>query len=97
MKNYPIGLQGLLEEAAVQATVPVPSSLMKLIIRFQIAHQIVEGGHKLTREEILIILMCEGEKSFKQRIKNYHSKFTAQQQQAAKIQTLKKLLQKFKH
>jgi hypothetical protein len=90
MKKYPIGLQGLLEEESIQVTTPIPKSLMNLIVRFQIAHQIVEGGHKLKKEEIMLILCCDGEKAFKRRIENYHKRFTAEQEMKSKLQLIQK-------
>lgn len=60
MKIYPQGLQQLVEEDSVTSHFSIPKSFIPFIKEFQKFHQAATDSHKLTREEVLILMLSKG-------------------------------------
>jgi len=76
MKVYPFHLEELLQEESKKSLINYPFSILKIILRFQIAHQMSEGGHKLTREEVAVLMLEKGSRKVEELTASYHKKFT---------------------
>lgn len=79
MKIYPEGLEKLLKENSKKSIINYPLSFLKIMLRFQIAHQIVKGGHKLTYEDIALIMMMRGVKEIITDIEDMKEMFSKDQ------------------
>lgn len=60
MKIYPEGLQELIEEDSVTSHFSIPKSFIPFIKDFQKFHQAATDSHKLTREEVLLLMLSKG-------------------------------------
>jgi len=90
MKVYPNHLEELIQEESKKAIIDYPVSFLKIILRFQIAHQIVEGGHKLTREDVAVLMMKKGSEAIQKDTAKYCKQFNEDQNEKFNADFLKK-------
>lgn len=89
-KIYPPELVNLLKEESKKAIFSYPKSIQKVILRFQVAWQILEGGAKLTREEIALHMLVNGLEKVKEEVKAMNDKFTKEQKANFNLKVLQK-------
>lgn len=90
MKMYPDGLQKLIKEGSKKSNMNYPISILKVMLRFQIAHQLVKGGNKLTYEEIALLMMLRGSSSIIDEVEDMKEIFTKEQKADFNLRFIKK-------